>query len=62
MDNQKASKNTVPATTFQFEENSRTFERKSRIFKDFSRLCEPWNKVLDELVQSVLTTITDNTE
>ena len=31
-------------------------------FKDFLRLCEPWNKVLDELVQPVLSTITDKTE
>ena len=31
-------------------------------FKDFLRLCEPCNKVLDELVQSVSSTIINKTE
>ena len=62
LDNQKASKNSFQATTFNVEENSRTFQglaqnfkdfsRKNGIqglplkFKDFSRLCEPWMKEL----------------
>ena len=31
-------------------------------YKDFLRLCEPCNKVFDELVQSVSSTIIDKTE
>ena len=50
-DKQKALKNTLKATTFKVEENSKTlkrlaqqfkdFPRTSLKFKDFSRLCEP---------------------
>ena len=37
LDKQKASKNTFQATTFKFEENSRTFQGLAQKFKDFSR-------------------------
>ena len=33
----KASKNTFQATTFKFDENSRTFQGLAQKFKDFSR-------------------------
>ena len=36
-DNQKASKNTLKATTFQIEENLKTLKRLAQQFKDFSR-------------------------
>ena len=37
LENQKALKNTFPATTFKLEENSRTFQGLAQNFKDFSR-------------------------
>ena len=37
LDNEKASKNSVQATTFKVEEDSRTFQGLAQLFRDFSR-------------------------
>ena len=44
LENQKALRNTFQATTFNVEENSRTFQGLSLKFKDYSRLCELCNR------------------
>ena len=41
MDNQKASKSSLQATTFKAEENSRTFQGLPKKFKDFQECTNP---------------------
>ena len=41
LDNQKASKSSLQATTFKAEENSRTFQGLPKKFKDFQECTNP---------------------